>query len=205
MIEKIFITILLLAVSNFANSQAKTDSLLNLLILQKDTCCESRTKLNPDSEQFYVLNFKDTVYVTNFRVITKCIDGITHISNPSRYCQILSFGKPITGYYSEQGFYSDSSVFCYSGTLQNGFYQKGEYVRLYPSNTPMVSGQYINGWKSGLWNIYSESGKVTSINRFIEGCEYSVTQWEFNDKGELENYYDEYPEMLKRLEIEKKN
>lgn len=205
MTVKIFITIILITISNLAISQTKTDSILNTLINQKGACCESRTKLNPDSEQYYILNFTDTVYVTNFKVISKCIDGIVHISNPSKYCQLLSFGQPITGNYSEHGFYSDSTVFWFSGTLQNGYYQNGEYVRLYSTNTPMVSGQYVNGWKSGLWILYSERGIVTSINRFIEGCEYPVTEWNFNDNGELENYYDEYPEMIRRLELEKKN
>jgi antitoxin component YwqK of YwqJK toxin-antitoxin module len=202
---KVFITVLLISISSLAVGQTQIDSTLNFNFQVKDTCCESRTKLNSEFEQYYVLNFTDTVYVKNFKVISKCIDGIVHISNPAKYCQLLSFGQPITGYYSENGYYTDSTKFWYSGTLQNGHYHNGEYVRFYSTNKPSVSGQYVNGWKSGLWIIYSEDGKVTSINRFIEGCEYPVTEWDFNENGGLENYYDEFPEMIKRLEIEKKN
>lgn len=191
---------LLIVVSSLVFGQTKTDSILNIPINQKDTCCESRTKFNPGSEQYYVLNFADTVYVTDFKVISRCVDGMVHIPNPAKYCQLLSFGQPITGYYSEHGFYSDGTTFWYSGTLQDGYYQNGEYVRFFPTNIPMISGQYVNGWKSGLWILYSERGKITSINRFIEGCEYPVTEWNFNEGGELENHYDEYPEMIKRIE-----
>lgn len=185
-----------------AHGQAQLDSTFTVDINRKDKRCESRTKLNSQAEQFYILNFTDTVYVTDFPVINKCIDRTTKISNPSMYCQLLSFGQPITGYYTENGYYGDSTRFWYSGTLQNGYYQNGEFMRFHPAKIPMICGQYSNGWKSGLWIMYSENGKVYTIYRFIEGCEDPVTEWNYNEKGELEYYNDEYPEIIKRIEQE---
>lgn len=62
---------------------------------------------------------------------------------------------------------ADDGLFCRKVDATDGMHiPHGPYVSYYPNGQKRSEGQYVEGFRSGLWTFYSEAGQVTGRTEF---------------------------------------
>ena len=124
-----------------------------------DNECEknfSTKKLDSTFCNFYIKDFKDTVYFRNSSCILQA-----QTTSP------LTFKRRIQNGYAD-GFFRVYSQYDISnawidGTYSNGFIIAGSYLEYYTNGKLKLTGQFENGHRSGVWTWYFENEKINRI------------------------------------------
>lgn len=77
----------------------------------------------------------------------------------------------------------------YSGSLKNGLYFNGRSC-CENDGIPFFTGNYSNNRKSGFWTYHFPDGTIQHLEKYIEGVDYPVKEWEYDETGRLINYDD---------------
>lgn len=157
-------------------------------------------KIDSTYINYYVLNNRDTFYFPGNSTVIQC-NYLQNVDKDHNKCRIYIDQKPGNGYIEIVRYNKlEEEITTYQGTLVDGFFLSGIYTIKTIEEFPVITGQYVNNWKYGLWTNYYSSGQVSSIEKYIEGASYPVKMWEYNKAGELSGYGDEEMEIRDLME-----
>jgi hypothetical protein len=152
--------------------------------------------LNADNGtlNYYVLNNVDTTYVNNLSEITNC-NFLISCEKSHNKCLIIINDKPYSGKIHYHISRVDSTLQVFDGNITNGLIQNGTVLRYSKSGQLILSGQYFNNWKYGMWTSYYNTGQVETIMKFIEYADYPIVEWEYDKTGRLVYHNNEQKEI----------
>lgn len=167
-------------VSTFVGDDQPSDSLR----FNVNNDCEknfSTKKIDSSYCNFYMLDFKDTVYFKSAGCIIQ-----PQTTSP------VTFKRRIQNGYAN-GFMrmylqADSSYTWIDGKYSEGFISSGSHLEYFLNGTLKKSGQYEFGQRSGVWSWYFESGKINRI--IIYENSDPVREIEFDKEGNVVAEYD---------------
>jgi|GEM_PF-2922179 len=161
---------------------------------------------------FHIYNESDTVFfklkdlrlsLSGVNEYVDCIDIPATIEKGHNWCRVLKDTVPFSGYLKKRLIKEDSTVLVFSGTLKNGYIEKGSFIKFYHNGTVKQTGQYENNWKVGIWTSYYQNGKIEWIGKYIEEYDYPVVEFEYDENDRLDNFSDEESLMKRLIEQEK--
>jgi hypothetical protein len=132
-----------------------------------------------------------------------CIDKPTSIEKGHNWCQVLKDSIPFSGYLKRRIVKEDSTVSVFSGILSDGYIKNGSYIEFYYDGKVKQTGQYEKNWKIGIWTHYHQNGLIEWIGKYIDGADYPVVEFEYDEDGKLE-YFNNEETFMKQL-IDKEN
>jgi hypothetical protein len=150
-----------------------------------------------DTLNYYVLNSVDTNFVENSVEIFKC-DYLISTEKSHNKCRILINET----FYSGKIYYhlirTDSCLEVFEGEIKNGLIQNGTILRYSKTSQLILSGQFYDNWKYGIWTTYYIIGKIESVMKYIKYSDYPVVEWEYDQTGHLLYYNNEQKEIEKK-------
>jgi hypothetical protein len=114
-------------------------------------------------------------------------------------CRITINKTPYSGNLVYLATRLDSTIEAFEGNVLNGLIQYGTILRYSRSGQLVLTGQYVDNWKYGLWTTYFESGEIESVMKFIRQADYPVVEWEYDPAGRLVYFNDEQSEVERRI------
>ena len=75
--------------------------------------------------------------------------------------------------------------YYFDGYTVLGLIESGVIIKYHANGKIMMTGQYSDNWKIGIWTTYYENGKIESLNIFIKGADEPVIEKEFDINGEI--------------------
>jgi antitoxin component YwqK of YwqJK toxin-antitoxin module len=152
------------------------------------------------------LKIKDGKFSSKNRFFD-CLSIPSTIEKKHNYCKVLKDSIPFSGYLKKRLVNkSDSTILVFSGNIKEGLISNGSFLKFYYNGKINETGQYQNNWKTGIWTAYDINGQIQSLEKYIEGNDYPVIEFEYDQNNNLEYFNDEEAIMKKRIEqFNKKN
>ena len=152
--------------------------------------CQNNFSLTPiDSSfcNFYIINFKDTVYFTQ----SSCIVQVQTTSP-------LTFKRRIQNGYAN-GFLriytqNENSFSWLDGNFSNGIITYGSYLEFYTNSRLKLTGQFEKGQRNGVWTWYFENGQLLRI--VIYDNAEMIKEIEYDINGHIIEEYDFVKEKI---------
>lgn len=146
----------------------------------------SESKNDSSYTNFYIQNFRDTVYFQN----APCIEQI-QLTSPLTFLRI-NYGGYAEGFL--RVFEKKENFFSYTDALYSvGKLVFGTYIEYYKSGKLSCTGQFEHGVKSGTWIWFYEDSKIQRVVSYIES--EPITIHEYDNNGVEINFYDFFEEM----------
>ena len=171
----------------------KTISLIILIVLSHSLLAK-----NIDSLNFYILNGVDTTYVKSWTQINQC-NYLLSTEKSHNKCRIFINNKPYSGKITYQYENKDSTLVVFDGEFNHGFIETGTILRYSKLRQLILSGQYEDNWKFGIWTTYFDTGEIESVAKFIKGADEPVIEWEYDKSGRQGYYNNEQQEVEERI------
>jgi len=153
---------------------------------------------NGDTLNFYVTNNSDTIYVNDFANILVC-NYLISIEKSHNKCMITIEDDLYTGKLYYQMSRADSMLQVFDGEIVDGLIKNGTILRYSTTGQLILSGQYYDNWKYGIWTSYYKNGQIESVMKFIVNADYPVVEWNYDESGRLVYHNDEQKEIEKRI------
>jgi hypothetical protein len=151
-----------------------------------------------DSLTYCVVNDSDTIYLNELSDILDC-DYLKSTERSHDKCLITINGSPYTGNLDYRLNRGDSTIEYFNGEIIQGLIKDGTILRYSQTGQLMLTGQYFDHWKLGIWTSYYPSGRIESVLKFIPEADYPVIEWEYDESGLLVYHNDELKEIEERI------
>lgn len=183
------LSLLIIATTFTAFGQSK-DSVLVFDFRKDCTQNFSAIKLDSTFSNYYISDYKDTIYFKNAYCINQPV-----LTSP------LSFKRRVLNGYAEgflrvymayENYYS-----ILDGTFFNGNISSGSYFEYFNSGKIKTTGQYLGGQCFGVWTYYFENGRTERLMEYSDG-DY-VKLIECDENGVLLEDYDFVKEKAESL------
>jgi hypothetical protein len=158
-----------------------------------------------DSLSYYVTNNMDTIYVNKRSDITNC-NYLVSLEKSHNKCEVVINDTLYSGKIYYHIVNTDSTVQVFDGIIADGLIQDGITLRYSKSGKLILSGQYSNNWKYGIWTSYYSTGEIEAVMKFIKYTDDPVVEWEYDKKGQLvyhNNEQNEIEEKIKNHRLQK--
>lgn len=169
---------------------------LSAVILVFASC--QLSSASTDSLSYYVLYGTDTNYVSDWSAIHQC-DHLISIDRSHNKCKLVVDQSPYSGKLTYRATGLDSTVQVFEGEFLNGLIQYGTVLRYSLSGQLILTGQYVDNWKYGVWTTYFDSGEIEAVMKFILQADHPVVEWEYDRAGRLVYFNDEQVEVEQRI------
>ncbi|MDZ4751377.1 MAG: hypothetical protein SGI87_07155 [Flavobacteriales bacterium] len=169
----------------------------SLLILLGFTFCLN-VKAQEDTLNVCILNRVDTIDVQRVTDLFDC-NYLISTEKSHNKCRIKINDSLFTGRISYHILRIDDSFEIFDGEINNGLIIEGTVLRYSSEGKLILTGQYNENWKSGIWTTYYVTGEIESVMKFIKSADYPVIEWEYNKDGQVTYYNNEQKEMEERI------
>ena len=171
----------------------------NMQIKLNSRGLESKIKVDSSYINYYIIDFKDTIWFTEYSEVVKC-DFTAKLDKSHNNCTFYSNKKEMNGFFTICTINNDITQ-IYKGTMKNGNYENGTVSRYFENGIIQMIGQYQDNWKIGFWTTYHNNGRLDSIMKFIEGANDPVVEIEYDENGKIINSIDEEDDILKIINV----
>ena len=141
----------------------------------------STEKLDSTFCNFYILDFKDTVY---FRAANCIIQPQTTTPITFKRKVKKGYANGFIRFY----FKTEDSYKWIDGEFSEGFISTGSHLEYFSNGTLKITGQYELGHRSGVWTWYFENGNINRI--VIYKIADPIREIEYDVEGNVIEDYD---------------
>lgn len=95
---------------------------------------------------------------------------------------------------------TDSTAQVFEGIIKDGLIQDGTILEYSKEGRLILSGQYSENWKYGIWTSYYSNGQIEAVMKFIKYADDPVVEWEYDENGQLVYHNNEQKEIEDKIE-----
>lgn len=113
-----------------------------------------------------ILNRVDTIDVQSVSDISDCNYMLGTLKSHNK-CQLIIDDSLIPGRITYRLPMSNDKIEFFDGEVSNGLIMEGTVLR-HRDGRLILTGQYQENWKSGVWTTYYDGGEIHTVMIFIE-------------------------------------